>query len=566
MSQSPEQLLAQAIKDQQTRMSGYEIPSEALTFETVRALDHAFCREQMPHLRPLNESERRHQFLLQRGVNEALKRVLPANLAHDKPRLFSSTRQTQQKADDFLLDSGFLWFAERFLAQLRAGFLSGHLDPHRQVDGAPILVLTAADRTLYHEKIGYAGVDWLSDRALLKGRPKEEALLREREVVLSQMTERLLRGAGEEGMFDGADQHFHECAKVYLSRMPYRDLLSDDDRIGGRPYSDYVQALMALATLHETRLCMTAILDSERPHLGIRNLLTGGAFADELIESVATFLDADTVEVNQLLTHLALSPVNSAPHLARGTPAWAPLIQTSANFCVLPSYGLDMNPFLFLATELRERYQSDWFEAANAREARWVAELRELFPSPRWRCDDGVKIKRGGKVVTDIDFVAYDSASKQVALFQLKWQQPSLSDEKVRRNNASSLVGDSNKWTAVVAEWMTAEGGAVLAKRLSVREQDLTSSHLLVLGRYGAHFSGQSNADGRAAWSGWGHLERERTLHPMASPSEMHENLKEAMTAARHAVEPDSLMLPLPGLNLVVNPTRQPEDTTTDSR
>lgn len=566
MSNSPEQLLAQAIEDQRAEMRGYEIPSEALTFEVVRALDHAFCRELFPHLPPLKNSERLQHFYLQRGVNDALSRVLPNNLSDARPRLFPSTRATREKADGFLLSAGLLWLANRLHTQLRAGFLQGHLDPHRKVRGMPILVLTVADETLYNEQIGRASVDWLSDRALLVGRPREEELMREREVMLPRLTERLLRlmDTGESNYADD-DPHFHACAEVYLSRMPYRDLLSENDRIGGRPYSDYVKALTALSMMSESRQCMASILDSKRPQVGIRNILTGAIFADELIEALATFLDADLAEANNLLTHLTLSPVNREHHLDRATPAWAPLIQTSSNFCLLPCYGLDMNPFIFLMTELRERYKSDWFEAANAREARWIAELHHYFPSPRWLCANGVNIKRGGKLVTDIDFVAYDMTSKKVALFQLKWQQPSLADEKSRRSNASNLIGDSNKWVAAVSDWLESDGLNVLAKRLGVRAEHLAGASLFVMGRYGAHFSGHSNADKRAAWSGWGHLERERTLHPAASVDEMHTNLKDAVRAAKHEIEPESLTLLLPGLSIIVNPTKRPKDMKADA-
>lgn len=543
-------------------MRGYEIPSEALTFETIRALDYAFCRELLPHLPALSESERRHQFILRHGVNEALSRVLPEELAYVEPRLFASSRRAQAQADEFLLDSGLLWLGDRLLTQIRAGFLQGRLDSQRRVQGMQILVLTAADETLYHEHIGYAGVDWLSERALERGRPKEEELRRARQAMLPLMTERILSGVNDgDGLYPGADRHFHECAQVYLSRMPYRDLLFDDDRIGGRPYSEYVQALTALSTLSETRLCTTAILHSERPRLDMRNLLTGGAFVDELIEAVASFLDAETAEVNHLLGHLTLSPYNRTHHLARGTPAWAPIVQTSANFCALPCYGLDINPFIFLITELRERYKSDWFEAANAREARWVVDLLLLFPAPRWRCLDGVNIKRGGKIATDIDFVAYDSMSHTVALFQLKWQQPSVSDEKIRRNNAGNLIDESNRWVLAVSEWLAADGLTVLAQRLGIRRSELSRASLFVLGRYGAHFSGHSNADSRAAWSNWGHFERERALHPSAMVIEIFDNLVQDMAKAKETVQPESLMLPLPGLVLVVNPTQEPADT-----
>jgi hypothetical protein len=308
LNQSPEHLLARAIESQLARMRGYEIPSEALTLETVRAIDYLFCRELFTALRSPDENEKRHQLILRCGVNEALARVLPTELAPGQPRIFQSSRRTQELADELLFDSGLLWLAQLQLTQLHSGFLTARLDPHRKVRGMNILVLTSADSTLYHERVGYAGVNWLSDRALLRGRPREEELRRVREAMLPQMTARLLAANSdrEVELFPEADEHFHECAKVYLQRMPYRDLLSDTDRIGGRPYSDYVEVLTALSTLSETRLCTTSILNAARPRIGIRNLLTGGASTAAVVEAVASFLDADTAEIERLLSHLAV--------------------------------------------------------------------------------------------------------------------------------------------------------------------------------------------------------------------------------------------------------------------
>ena len=141
-------------------MRGYEIPSEALTFETIRALDHAFCRELFTHLPVLGKSERRHQSIRQSGVNEALARVLPHDLAFDEPRLFASSPRAQAQADGFLLDSGILSLADRLLTQLRAGFLQGRLDPRRRVQGMQILDLSAAVGTLRRPPAFSSGRLW----------------------------------------------------------------------------------------------------------------------------------------------------------------------------------------------------------------------------------------------------------------------------------------------------------------------------------------------------------------------------------------------------------------------
>lgn len=113
----------------------------------------------------------------------------------------------------------------------------------------------------------------------------------------------------------------------------------------------------------------------------------------------------------------------------------------------------------------------------------------------------------------------------------------------------------------MLQEWRLAEEGLpVLAQRLGIRRDELTDSSLFVLGRYGAHFSGHANADLCAAWSNWGHFERERTLHPSATVREMFVNLVQDVTEIKRTVQPESLTLPLPGLVLVVNPNRRPAD------
>jgi hypothetical protein len=122
------------------------------------------------------------------------------------------------------------------------------------------------------------------------------------------------------------------------------------------------------------------------------------------------------------------------------------------------------------------------------------------------------------------------------------------------------LIGESNRWVERVAEWIKADGLRTLTQRLGIRSDQLLYVSLFVLGRYSAHFSGHSNADARAVWTDWGHFQRERTLHPDASVGEMFDHLAREMARAKAIVPPESLMLPLPGLALVINPTTQPAD------
>ncbi len=95
----PVHLLQDAIKDERYVLRGYEKPSEALTFETLRAVDYVFCRELIPELEELKESERRMESIRKYSINAALKRVLPSELKADAPRLFTSNASTAEQTD-----------------------------------------------------------------------------------------------------------------------------------------------------------------------------------------------------------------------------------------------------------------------------------------------------------------------------------------------------------------------------------------------------------------------------------------------------------------------------------
>jgi hypothetical protein len=386
-------------------------------------------------------------------------------------------------------------------------------------------------------------------------RQKEKALeLRHLEILPSLINYLRSNTPPEEPPFNDVDDYFREWAVLYLRRISFRDMLDDNDHFGGRPYSAYIAVLEALSAISQQRLCYAGLCNADDPKVGIRNLMTGGVFRDDLVEGVANFLQATRESISDILDHLTLSPENSKEHLKRGMPTLAPVVRISQDFVVLPMYGLELNPFSFLWTELRRRYEKEWFEAANRRESRWISQLREQFPSPRWRCMDGVNIKRDGKVVTDIDFVVYDADCSSVIFFQLKWQQPIMSDDKLRRNNASSLVRDSNRWIVEVLDWIAAVGINGVKERLSIKTDEMLSIHLVVLGRYHAHFTGAEDHDLRAVWCDWGNFLRQRTNTPCVSALEFVALLRESVEQAIKHVEPESFFFPLGDMIVLLNP------------
>lgn len=220
------------------------------------------------------------------SINAALKRVLPSELKADAPRLFTSNASTAEQTDEFLWRMGCLTMAERQLTLLRSGALKGEIDK-RKLKGMTLLVLSIQDNTAYREQVGFQGLNWLSDMTVAEDRPKDAALEHRHMEILPRLTDYLRSNPSPENLpFDGVDDYFNEWAVLYLRRMSFRDMLADDDRFGGRAYSVYVAVLEALSAMSQQRLCYAGLLNADDPRIGIRNLLTGGALHEELIEGV----------------------------------------------------------------------------------------------------------------------------------------------------------------------------------------------------------------------------------------------------------------------------------------
>lgn len=554
-------LLDTAIETQRCRLKGYERPSELLTLETVRAIDYVYCRELFPEPENYGTLEMAERRIMSWGVNGALSRILPNELHVGPFKLFRSNSESQSKADGFLFECGMLALAERQVGLLREGLLSAKID-FRRIEDTDILVLTATNSSLYHESVGWAGMRWSSTQAVLADR-KLEGRLEVRHSALLPMLDTQLTAAGGSDIDTSyeMDRYFHDWAELYLRRMPYRDMIDGEDSIGGRKFGDYVEVLKALSAIGQMRLCYTGLLKHRNKRLNFRDLITGACAFDELLVSVASFLDADTLEVQRLLSHLTLEPANKSIHLQRGDTAWAPVIRTSFGTCLLPAYGLDINPFLFLLNDLRWKYEKDWFRIANKRESRWIAELGLLFPAPRWQSTVcGVKLKRGSQLVTDIDFAVYDNANGEMALFQLKWQQPVAVDPKIRRSTGQNLLKEGNYWIAKVRSWAEEFGAPELARKLNFRTLQTPTFRLFVLARYGAHFSGYAEQDDAAVWAGWSHFQKARQENIQASLVELSQQVAAEIASVKAEIEPESMVLPLPGLAVLVNPISTPEN------
>lgn len=557
-------LLSDAVARQRAYVDAWRKPSEPTLLETVRSIDKLMMIDLVDTRRATTPSPPQLS-IASWGINHALERVVPRTLSVEPFRIFPSTPDNQDLADEFLFQCGVLHRAELLLGWLREGLLSARIDTPQRAEGSDIsaiLVLKTADPSLFAEVAGHTHRQWMADLTL-KAHSSWERDLEERHLALRDELRRcviVLEGwTLQSTSTPEIDAHFNEWARLYLKRMWGSDLLGPDDIIGGAKFSEYLTLVTALSARAQRHLCYTYLIKHDHPELDIRNLLTTFVPCREFIASLAKDINADGLHVQRLLNALTLDADNLERHTSYGDIAYAPVIQSSANFYIIPQYGMDINPFLFLMRDLEARYPRDWSRAANGREARWIDELRAIFPPPRWRVHTrNMKLMRPSGAATDIDFIAYDTATNEVALFQLKWQQPAWHDHRARRSAGRNLVTDANKWISVVHDWLAEHGADELMRRAGISARAGVAARLFVIARYNAFFSGYGNRDDRAVWADWNHLVKVRVEATAGSASEISALLTK-QTAAIAAAEPgDAYMIPLGNLAVILNPSSEP--------
>lgn len=556
-------LLEDAIASQRALLATYEKPAEPLVLETVRVFDQVFCRPMFPEPDDAGDLDRGEASIMADGVNHALSRVMPETLGSATFRVFPSTDQTRAQADSFVFHCGVLARAERQASLLREGLLTCHvekIDPTRGLSQDKLLLLEAPSIASYAEAIGRQGERWASAQTSRRDRLEERELERRHKAMLPMLDASVYISnkyyLGHH-LTVAMMEHFQHWAELYLRRMPHQDMIAPEEKIGGRPFDDYLAALTVLATRSHMQLCFAGMLKHRHPALVFRNLLTDIMPYGRLLEGTASAIGSTTAEARALLSHLLLEPASAPGHLERGDPAWAPAIRCNEGHCIMPVFGLDMNPFLYLLNDLRVRYPDDWFRLANNREGRWLRELDSMFAGERWATNSkNLKLKSGGKTVTDIDFALQDTQTKEIAVFQLKWQQPTLTDPTIRRSNASNLLVQCNSWIERVEIWTAENGVAALADRLGFEPPRTGRVQLFVVARYGAHFAGHGDRLDNAIWSDWSHFRKARAEKPHLGLRGFAAQLDKEIAKARRSIRMEQQLLPLPGLAVGLNISR----------
>ncbi|MDG2535248.1 hypothetical protein P6144_16425 [Sphingomonas sp. HITSZ_GF] len=551
-------VLRGALEALSARTEAWEQRSDVTTLEIVRGLDMLFCAPlfMARNRDPVGRIERT---LMRTGCNRALWLVLPSTPIAAVPRWVPSHPTVQAKVDRCLFDCGSLQTGERLLQWLREGLLGATFREH---DGEPVLTLHSADPSLYDEHLGSAGLAWASGDRMRAGRPLANELAKRFKTVAREIERScdLVEGNMPVSLASlKLDALFQSVAEYYFTGTRGRDLIGDEDTFGGLAYSAYVAVLTALAARGHRHLADVSALRIRYPDADLRTLLTTLVEKRTLIEHVHLITDLPHEVIEQALESMTLTGKNADLHLGHEEGCWAPLIETNAEWLIAPLFGLEANPFMFLLRDLRFRYPSEWFEAANRREKRWLEELELEFARDGIRTNAKcAKLKRDGKVVTDVDYAVYEPATNELTVFQLKWQQLVSGDNRSRRSLGKNLIEECNKWIDRVSDYAQDFGTDALARVLGFSTPEPPQLRLMVVARYHAHFSGYADHDRRAVWTSWDNLRKALRNVRKGTVRQVMAFCARNERDQRGVFKPESFAFPVADLGVMLNPTREP--------
>lgn len=190
----------------------------------------------------------------------------------------------------------------------------------------------------------------------------------------------------------------------------------------------------------------------------------------DLIDTVVVCSGLDASFVSEVIDAVSFRP-EDVQRIKRSNGFFVPLLFDMGNGMMLrPVSSLLRNPLISTLDLMYLRNDKLINAVSKPREDWFRKHLYYSFMGNRYRRVEGnIKIRRNGRILTDIDGVIYDTVSGELALFQLKWQDYLTHDVKSLRSKARNLAGELEAWEQVVRSWLNEIAEESLIKTLRLK-------------------------------------------------------------------------------------------------
>ncbi|MEN0053052.1 MAG: hypothetical protein AAGC65_05255 [Mucilaginibacter sp.] len=304
------------------------------------------------------------------------------------------------------------------------------------------------------------------------------------------------------------DNHFIAAGRAYAKAAVSFDSFPGESIFNGIPYSLYQEVLTCLISrcYKHLQYCLQFQIKTGHQILNPWNIYTQvvnknslinqvSAYTKICLEQVETILNVITLDANKLVA------VNFQPAFAP-----PPIIKTGGNSLALSMMGHLSNPFIYFNKCLDKLFSNDRSVAGSVREKAFKEELYSVFENNLIKIKHEVRLKEGGKELTDIDAVIFDRQHQILCLFQLKWMDDWGTDMYRRRNMIANYKKKVDKWIEMVDYYIDKQGRDKLYNILQINGIDGQAKiYKIILGRHFSLSSGYQLPEGTVALN-WARL------------------------------------------------------------
>lgn len=288
------------------------------------------------------------------------------------------------------------------------------------------------------------------------------------------------------------DEYFLKAAAPNIARWRDDAGIHPNAKLGGCSGGLLTVVVHLLTSFHMKHV--TFVEEAIKRHADVNQYmsLTIWKSRDDLMQSLMTATSASEREVSAALELITVNAKDASYFLTEQAPCIPLVIELCDGYLLTPVSGIFRNPFNGIRV-LRESTSVDLQNSFREHREKWMTEeLYALFQGSRYqRVARQTKLRRRGKVVTDIDAAIFDNETGDLMLFQLKWQDFSSSNIRAQRSKAKNFTDQIQDWVEKVTSWVDDFGVSALCQALQIK---LTAGaappnlRLTAIGRSNARF------------------------------------------------------------------------------
>lgn len=303
------------------------------------------------------------------------------------------------------------------------------------------------------------------------------------------------------------DDYYNAVGHYHMLRLQGYDDFDTKNKFGSIEYWKYIdliELIIGVGYMHRDA-CIELV--KMNPKVDMHNIISYTFQKDKTIKIYSNYLGVSDEEIEQILSCFTLTKDNFEYYL--NYPSIQPPIyfQASSNMLIRSIAGCMSNPIRLLNYELKRKYRKDYDVAVTKREDRFRKELFSLLPQERIiKIPKGINITYNG-LKTDIDAVVYDTTTKTLGLFQLKWQDPFSHSMQERFSRITNLFPKAQEWIDKVGAWTQGNDVKTLLNSLQItkfapKASGIENICVFIISRSHINFTGVK-MDDTVAWGSW---------------------------------------------------------------